>query len=151
MKEFTEFFNTAFNSTDSMITLIVWGVYIGVMIGIALALVTRVHSHKLVGALIREKAGDPSTARSFEQLGIKKSLIYRIVFRKDGPVRKYVKFNGREMYIPEDKRIGAELRFSEERHPIMTFVFAAIVFFAAAMFASAYIPQLLEAYSKIGK
>lgn len=151
MEEIIAFFNSAFNSSDTMILLIVWGIYIGLMAGIALSLVTRVYSHRLVGALLREKASDPSSARSFEQLGIKKNFIYKLIFRKDGPLRKYIKYNGKEMYLPEEKRIGAELRFSEERHPIMTFVFAAIVLFAVACFAAVYIPQLISAYAEIGK
>lgn len=151
LKDFIANFNMAVTSSDTKLFIIVWGIYLGVMAAIVLSLISRVYSHRLVSALVREKAADPSSARSFESLGIKKSFIYSIIFRKSSPLRKYVKYNGTEMYLPEDKRIGAELRFSEEKHPIVTLVLSAIVFFVIACLALVFIPEMISAYSKIGK
>ena len=53
------------------------------------------------------------------------------------------------VYLPEDKRIGAELRFSGEKHPVLVFILAAVLLFAAACLALYIIPQLTATYSEI--
>lgn len=150
-----QIFDTIFDFTSEngvpSIALVIWCIYLGIMIAVVLSLVSRVYSHRLVAALIRSGAQSPDTAKSFGALNLRKNLIYRYIIRKNSPLRKYIKYNGSEMYIPEDRRIGAELRFSEERHPIMTLVFSAIVFFIAASLVIIYLPQFLDVYKTIGK
>jgi len=53
------------------------------------------------------------------------------------------------LYLPEDKRIGAELRFSEEKHPVLTFVLAVVVLAAVGVGALYLIPQFESAYGSI--
>ena len=144
-------FRTAFTERDTMIFIIVCGIAIGFLIASALSITVRVYSHKLVSALIREKAHDPSSARSFEDLGLKRGLVYRSIFRNNSPLRKYIKYNGTEMYLPEEKTADAAKRFSEEKNPVLTFIIAVVVVIIAAALAIIYIPQFISAYSNIGK
>ena len=150
-KNFFANFNTAFTESDTMLFIVVWGLYIGIMIAIVLALISRTSSHRLVAALVRENASDPSSGKSFDALGIKKNFINKYIIRKNSPLRKYIKYNGEEMYLPEDKREAAQKRFSEEKSPVFTLIISAVVLFLIACFALTYIPQMISAYSNIGK
>lgn len=47
-------------------------------------------------------------------------------------------------YLPEDKRISAEVRYQKEGHPILSFILAAIGLFIAAYFATVAVPELLQ-------
>lgn len=139
----------AFNSSEKALVFVVWGIYIGVLVGLILSLVSRVYSHRLVSALIREKAVDPGSAKTLGSLGLGKAFILRPMMKKGAPLRKYIKSNGREMYLPEEKRIGAEIRFSREKHPILTFILAAVAFFFIACLVIYFLPQLIGAYKNI--
>ena len=46
-------------------------------------------------------------------------------------------------YLPEEKRITAELRYSEEKHPVRSFVLAALGLLALAAFTIFVLPELL--------
>lgn len=47
-------------------------------------------------------------------------------------------------YMPEENRIKAELRFTEVRNPVGSFIFTAIVLVAVAFFAIYAVPELLQ-------
>lgn len=51
------------------------------------------------------------------------------------------------MYLPEDDRIGAEIRFSGEKHPVFIIIVAAVLMFATACLALYLIPQLTVAFT----
>lgn len=72
----------------------------------------------------------------------------------NGFVRRWHKFTGTDVpektdfssakfYIPEDNRIGAELRYPKEKAPVRSFILAAVVLAAVAFFAIYAVPELL--------
>lgn len=146
---FQKLFDFTAEAGKISLPLIVWGIYVGVLIAIVLSLVSRVYSYKLIYALICAKAFDRESAQTFQDLGIKNLFIYKLIFRRSSPLRKYIKYDGKEMYLPEERRIGAEVRFSKERHPVMTFVFAAVALFIVACFVIVLLPQILDAYRTV--
>ena len=150
MNEFFEkIFDISLDGGKPSLPLIVWAVYAGVMIAIALSLVSRVYSYKLVYALMAAKAETSDTAKSFAGLSLRKCLIYKLIFRPGTPLSKYIKTSENGMYLPEEKRIGASIRFSREKHPVMTFVFALVAFFAVGCFVIIFLPQILDAYNSV--
>ena len=52
-------------------------------------------------------------------------------------------FEVARFYLPEEKRITAELRYSEEKHPVRSFVLAALGLLALAAFTIFVLPELL--------
>lgn len=167
-----EFFPLLFDSLvksltapDQTLTLLIWGLYVGALIGILISLITRRSTHKAVSAIIKAKASDRDSARTIAQLGLDGSFFAKMALRPSSPVLKYVKavrsrtdekrkskskFDGVLFWLPEEKRIGAEVRFREERHPVMTFILAAVILFVAAFLAIKFVPQFIEVYSNIG-
>ncbi len=150
---------------DPMLTLLIWGLYVGAMIGILFSLITRVGTYKAVNAVINAKATDRESARTLAQLGLEGKYFAKRALRPSSPVLKYVKavrsrtdekreskskFDGVLFWLPEEKRIGAEVRFREERHPVMTFIIAAVLLFIVACLAIRLVPQFIEVYSNIG-
>ncbi len=59
------------------------------------------------------------------------------------PLPPRTDFSIARFYIPEEKRISAELRFTPEKHPVRTFVLAAVGLLALAVFTVTVLPQLL--------
>ena len=143
---FDKIFDFSFVGGKPSLPLVVWAVYVGVMIAVLLALVSRVTSHRIVYALLSAKSDTRDSAKQSSELGFGKNPIYKYILRKSSPLRKYVKSCENGLYLPEEKRIGAELRFSREKHPIMTFVFAAVLFFAAGCLIIVFLPQIIDAY-----
>ncbi len=55
-----------------------------------------------------------------------------------------VPFDTAKFYLPEERRVAAELRFTAEKHPIRTFLLAAAVLFVVIYAATIALPELLQ-------
>ena len=58
-------------------------------------------------------------------------------------------FSAARFYLPEEKRITAELRFSAEKHPVRSFILAAAGLFALALFTIFVLPELLTMFDNL--
>ncbi len=55
-----------------------------------------------------------------------------------------IPFETAKFYLPEDRRIAAELRFTPEDRPVRTFILCAVLLAAAIFAATLVIPELLQ-------
>lgn len=173
------FENFNIDVNGSTMYIIVWGLYIGIMIGVLGALITRVYSSRLITALVKAGASDPDSAVRIDDLDVKGKAFIKYMLRPgtalnrilevsnrdEFPVKEHSKlakswhekflseeipekipFDVAKFYLPEDKRIGAELRFTVEEHPVRNFILAAVGLFAVACFAVFAIPELLTMF-----
>lgn len=160
----------------STMPLIIWGIYIGIMLGVLGSILCRIYSSRLIQALMKNGCCDADSAKTLAELGLRKQWFVRYMLKdesalrrsvliandamlpvKAGKVKKfwYEKFlrdefptkldwDSAKFYLPEENRIGAELRYQVEGHPIRNFIFAAVGLFAVALFANFAIPELLQ-------
>ena len=172
-----ENFNIDVNGASMYI--IVWGLYIGIMLGVLFALITRVYSGRLIAALVKAGATDADHAVRIDDLDIKGKAIVKYMIRPGTVLSRTLEISNRDefpaaehskfskfwhekflseeipekipyetakFYLPEEKRIAAELRYTVEEHPIRNFIFAAVGLFAVACFAVFAIPELLTMF-----
>lgn len=160
-----------------MLPLIIWGIYIGIMLGVLGSIICRIYSSRLIQSLMKSGAADEASAKTLAELGLGKqfvikrmlsneqSSLHRCVIcanaadfipasnkfkvfwhekflREDIPAK--LDFASAKFYLPEEKRIAAELRYQVEGHPIRNFIIAAVGLFAAAFFAVYAVPELLQ-------
>ena len=59
------------------------------------------------------------------------------------PLPPATDFEVARFYLPEEKRVSAELRYSEEKHPVRSFILAALGLLALALFTIFVLPELL--------
>ena len=161
--------------SGSNFQIIIWGIYIGILLGTLGSIMFRVYTSKIIKALIKNSAFDESSAKTAAELGLGKKAFIHHYLKDDSAIRRYVlvtgeshktvktnafntfwyekflktelpqkmDFENAKFYLPEENKIGAELRFIEERHPVRSFIIAAIVMLAAAIFAIYALPELL--------
>ena len=155
---------------------LVGGLYVGILLGVLLSLIFRVHSHKVVKALADRGANSRDTAATLEELGIGKNRVVRSLLKTDGSLRHVVAcanetdfapkkqnalsrfwhnrilkdplppqtdFAVARFYLPEEKRITAELRFTPEKHPIRSFILAAAGLFVLALVTIFVLPEMI--------
>ncbi len=171
------FENLDLNINGSSFLFIVWGICVGILLGVLLSLIYRVHAHKIVASLTEHGALDRDHALTLSDLGFAKSRVIRRMLGEGGSMTSIVSCANREefppkklsklgnfwhykflredplppktdfsvarFYLPEEKRITAELRFPEEQHPIRNFLLAALGVCAVAYFAILVLPELL--------
>ena len=173
------FENFNIDVNGSSMYIIVWGLYIGIMLGVLGALITRVYSSRLITALVKAGATDAAHAVRIEDLDIRGKRMIRWMLkpgsalfrtlectnREEFPAREHsrlkkfwhekflseeipekIPFDVAKFYLPEERRVGAELRFSVEKHPVRNFILAAVGLFAVACFAVFAIPELLTMF-----
>lgn len=173
------FENFNIDVNGSAMYIIVWGLYIGIMIGVLGALITRVYSNRLISALVKAGATDSDSAVRIDDLDVKGKAFIKYMLRPGTALNRILEVSNRDQfpakehsklakfwhekflseeipekipfdvakfYLPEDKRIGAELRFSVEEHPVRNFILAAVGLFAVACFAVFAIPELLTMF-----
>lgn len=173
------FENFSIDVNGSSMYIIVWGLYIGIVLGVLGALITRVYSSRLITAIVKAGASDEEHAVRIDDLDIKGKGIIKYMLkpgsalsrtlvcanRNEFPANEHSKlkkfwhekflseeipektpFDVAKFYLPEERRIGAELRFSVEEHPVRNFILAAVGLFAVACFAVFAIPELLTMF-----
>ena len=134
------------NTQVLTVNTIITSIFIGVIIAVFVVAYNKLVLGKFVRALINAKAVDCSSAKSFEQLNVKKSFPLAFSLRKKGSLRKYVCESEEEgfYYIPEDKLYRAFRIYGEKDVSILK-VIAVIV--ALAVFYGiviAYMPVIFE-------
>ena len=65
------------------------------------------------------------------------------------PLPPKTDFSVARFYLPEEKRITAEVRFPAEKHPVRNFLLAAVGLFAVAYFAVLVLPELLTMFDNL--
>ena len=176
LKKFYTYENFDLNLNSASCLFIIGGIYIGILLGVALSLIVRVHSHRIVKALVDRGALDRDHAATLDDLGLGKNPFVRRMLREDGSLRRLVLCANEEdfperklsplrrfwhdkflrdplppktdfalarFYLPEEKRVTAEVRFPAEGHPVRSFVLALIGLSAAAAFTVFALPELL--------
>ena len=162
----------------SSFQIIIWGIYIGILLGTLGSVLFRVYSSKIIKALVANGASDESSAKTLSELGLLKTPFVRMYLKDDSVIRrsvlvcgsshkkssankfkifwyesfirtdipKVIDFENAKFYLPEENRAGAELRFKEEAHPVRSFILAAVIMLAAALFAIYALPELLSMF-----
>lgn len=151
----------------SGLNLIIWSLYIGIL----LATVFSYYQKRIVGGFVRHLmkngANTPDNALTLAQLGYSKHPAIRRELSKPGPLRKMVwevddnyrmgengvlycarekalDLNLGRFYIPEEKRIEAELRYEGKGNDLFAVIISVAVFFVIAVLACIWLPTILE-------
>ncbi len=147
------FENFDIDVNSSSMSVIVLGLAVGMLIAAILSLIFKSASGKVVRALIDGGACDKESAKTVAELGLSKVKFLKTVLKPNSALFKAVAcvwdgegkldYATARFYLPEEKRISAELRFAEERHPVRVGILAVVLTAAAAAFAIFVIPELL--------
>ena len=65
------------------------------------------------------------------------------------PLPSATDFSVARFYLPEEKRVTAELRYSAEQHPVRSFILAAVGLTALAVFTVFVLPELLTMFDNL--
>lgn len=133
--------------------VLVWGVYIGVMLGVVAATVDKIFCHRMVKALLEKGAQTPEAALPLNALDICGKWYLRRALREGKPLRKVlaipetaagtVKAAEIPFYLPEEKRYQAENRFNPGHRPVMTMILAGVLLLVTVFFILFIVPELL--------
>ena len=143
-------------------------VVIGIAVGFVIAALIMLFHKRVIGRFVRELikrgATDPGNAMTLEELGLKARLAAASELKNpESALRKLVEIAPGEggepagtrrlktselvnarFYVPEEKRIRAEVRYDAKNTTVPIVILCVIAFAAAAYLCIRYIPQLLE-------
>ena len=152
---------------------LVFAIWVGVLVAIAVALVIRYFTGGLVRRLKNAGASTEASAKTLDELDVRGFMRFVApLFMKDSsslmryvqiasPDEATVTYSGfgkfwqknvlgrsfslrrARFYLPEEHRITAETRFSVEEHPWRGFIIAAAILTAGAVFTAWALPELL--------
>lgn len=132
-------------------TLLIWVLYAGLVIGSVLAAFDRSYCAGFVAALRDTGADAAERAISLDELKIRGKWYLRCALKPGKALRKMVAAAGdgsgsvREtgFYLPEETRAMAELRYENGKAPIRTLILGLVLLTAAAVAAQYVLPELL--------
>lgn len=151
----------------SGINMVIWCMYVGIV----LATFYSYYQKRIIGGFVshlrKEGANTPDTAKTLEELGYSRHVAIRRELSKPAPLRKMVweaedehkegedgviycsretelDLNTGRFYIPEEKRIEAELRYEPKDNDLFAVIMSVVVFFALAVLACAFLPMLMD-------
>ena len=171
------FDNLNIDIESGSLNIIIWGICLGIAIGLFLQLICRTGAGSFISSLIKSGAADEASAKTVDEISPQykwlvkfllanpKSSLHKTVlcanrddyankkicglkkfyyekFLKDSvPVKLTLKTA--KFYLPEEKRIGAEVKYPTEKNPVLTFVIGLIILIGVALFLSFAVPELL--------
>ena len=132
-------------------TLLIWIVYAGLLIGSILATFDKYYCSGFVRALRDTGADAAEKAVSLDKLEIRGKWYLKGALKPGKALRKMVAVAGEEgrsvretgFYLPEEKRAPAQLRYENGKTPIRTLILAAVLLTVAAIAAQFVLPELL--------
>ena len=90
MDKYYSYENFDIDVNGSMLPLIIWGLYIGIVCGALGSILFRVYSSKIVKALISQSACDESSAKTLAELGLRDNFLFRYYLKDDSVLRRSV-------------------------------------------------------------
>ncbi len=161
--------------THETLSVIVWVVFFGVLFGSFYAYYQRRLLGDILRALISHEAQDENSAKTLSQIGygtkLKRSFA-SFALRKGSGLRKhifavyeekeaekkhrdqlFVKAEAAETeqryYVPEEKRIVAEVRYDGKGTDLKTLVIATAALLAAAILIVSFLPWFIDKYNSL--
>lgn len=139
-------FLTEYKSLD--LTMILLSFLIGIIIASAAMIYHQVFLGGIIRRIIEKNALSPEKALTLDELGYSKNnLFVKFALKENSTFRKHIQSpeeSKDRYYIPEEKRIGLEIRFRKKGNGILGIVFAAILFAIAAFVMLTVIPWLID-------
>ena len=149
------------------LNMIIWSIYIGFMLATVLYYYQKKVMGKFVRLLVSKGALSADNAMTLEELGYEKQVLVRRELQKHSALRKMVwevddnyrtgedghlycarekvlDLNLGKFYIPEERRIQAELRYDDKGSDIFALIISAVVLFALAVVACIWLPDILD-------
>lgn len=132
--------------------VLVWGMYIGIVIGATVATIDKLYCGRMIKALIEKNARTPETAVTLDALDIKGKWYLRHALKEGKPLRKMLdsgeivdkkKTAEIPFFLPEENRIKAETRYENGHRPIFTLIIAILAMLAVVFFVLFAVPELL--------
>ncbi len=150
------------------LNLVIWSMYIGFMLATLLNYYNKKVMGRFVRLVIEKGALSADSALTLEELGYSNKQLIRRALQKPGALRKMVweiddnyrtgedgvLFSAREkeldlnlgkFYIPEERRIQAQLRYDDKGSDIFALIMCAVAFFALAVVACIWLPSIISA------
>ncbi len=131
-------------------TLLIWLLYAGLLIGSIFATFEKQYCSGFVSALRDTGADAPERAVLLNDLEIRGKWYLKNALKPGKALRKMVavageesKVEGTRFYLPEEKRVNAELRYENGKKPIRALIFSAILLTVVALVAQFILPELL--------
>ncbi len=82
-----------FHSDIIPLKMVIWGIYAGILIGIAVSYFRKKYFGTLVRKLLKSEAFSEESALTLEEAGLKAGVFYKNALKERGALRRYISFS----------------------------------------------------------
>jgi hypothetical protein len=148
--------SSLFNYQGITLEVVIWSLFIGIIIGAFAIWYSRRVLGTLVRALLAAEANSPANSKTFSDLGIKNTFVYKIALRKNGTYRKVVhiadeepnqklSINAMKFYVPDEVNFRADAMYNNPKGTTLLGAFVAIfAFLIMAILSLVIIPDIIK-------
>lgn len=142
-------------NTITTLNIIVWSLFIGFIIAIAISVYNKLVLGSVVSGIVKREAFCEANALSASELGCANPFV-KFALRKNGSFRRIVRMAGdtetelsqnsfetAKFYIPEDKVRRAEVIYGKSTLTVGSVALSVLALFAVAIVAFVVIPNLI--------
>ncbi len=130
-------------NADTVI-FVVYSLTLGIVAAFIWSLITKAIYGRLVDALIKSGAESETTAKTFDELGIKKSPLLVFSLGEKRALGKLIKKSGEGYYLPPETRLKAQALYSSEKITPITVIVTFLLFAAIILLCNYVIPLIMN-------
>ncbi len=130
-------------NADTVI-FVVYSLTLGIVAAFIWSLITKAIYGRLVDALIKSGAESEATAKTFEELGIKKSRILTFSLDEKRALGRLIKKSGESYYLPPETKLKAQSLYSSEKITPITVIVTFLLFAAIILLCNYVIPLIMN-------
>ena len=147
--------SSLFNYQGLTLEIVIWSLFIGIIIGAFAIWYSRRVLGVLVRALLESQANASGNAKTFVDLGIKNTFVYKLALRKNSTYRKIVhvvdaetdvksNINTMRFYIPEEVNFRADSMYNAKGTTLIGAIVAIFAFLIMAILTLVVVPDLIK-------
>ena len=129
--------------TADTLILIVYCLCGGILLAFVWSIITKAIYGKLIDELIKNECEDLLSAKTFEELGIKKNFLIENALKKNHTLDRLLCEDNSRYYLPKENKLKAQCLYGRERISVVSIIVTFLLFIAIVLVCNYIIPNII--------
>ena len=129
--------------TANTLILIVYCLCGGIFLAFVWSVITKAVYGKLIDELIKNECEDLLSAKTLDELGVKKNFLLANALKKNHSLDRLLCVDNSRYYLPKEKKLKAQCLYGREKISLVSIIVTFLLFIAIVLACNYIIPNIL--------